>query len=109
MRCCCYLLATSYLSRFCRRVSVQSQLNLDQNRLKGAICLGDSFPYHHVALPARNIRKDRVNRTLKRFDSLPAPKHMVLPSHDTLQHSPTTTRPSYNLGRKTTQQPQFYV
>ena len=30
MRYCCYLLATSYLSRFSRRVSVQSQLKLDQ-------------------------------------------------------------------------------
>ena len=30
MRYCCYLLATSYLSRFSGRVSVQSQLNLDQ-------------------------------------------------------------------------------
>ena len=49
----------------------------------------------HVALPARNIRKDKVNRTLNRFDSLPAPKHIVLLGYDTLQHSPTTTRPYY--------------
>ena len=63
----------------------------------------------HVALPARNIRKDKVNRTLNRFDSLPAPKHIVLLGYDTLQHSPTTTRPFYNLGRKTMQQPQFYA
>ena len=63
----------------------------------------------HVALPARNIRKDMVNRTLNRFDSLPAPKHIVLLGYDTLQHSPTTTRPYYNLERKTMQQPQFYA
>ena len=80
-----------------------------KHRLKAAICLAKSFPCHHVTLPARNIRNDWVNRTFNRFDSPPAPKHMILPGHDTSQHSLTTIRSSYNLGRKTIQQPQFHA
>ena len=37
-----------------------------------------------------------------RFDGLLAQKHMVLQGHDIMHHSPTITRPSYNLGGKTT-------
>ena len=71
-----------------------------KHRLKAAICLAESFPCHRITLPARNIRKDWVKRTLNMFDSLPAPKHMILLGHDTSQHSPTFTRSSYNLGKK---------
>ena len=80
-----------------------------KHRLKAAINLAESFPCHRVTLPAQNIRKDRINRTLNRFDSLSAPKQMILLGHDTSQHSPTFTRSSYNLGRKTIQQPQFHA
>ena len=35
-----------------------------------------------------------------RFDGLLAQKHMVPQGHDITHHSPTITRPSYNLGGK---------
>ena len=60
MRYCCYLLATSYLSRF------------------------DGLPVW----------------SLNRFDGLPALKHMVLLGHEIQQHTPTITKPSYNLEGK---------
>ena len=35
-----------------------------------------------------------------RFDGLLAQKHLVLQGHEITHHSPTITRPSYNLGLK---------
>ena len=80
-----------------------------KHRLKAAICLAESFTRHHVALAARDIRKDREHRTLNRFPGLPVQKHMVLLGHEISHHIPTITRPPYNLGGKTTKQAQFCV
>ena len=55
-----------------------------KHRLKAAICLAESFTRHHVALAARNIREDRVNRTLNRFHGFTRSRTTVLPSQDPL-------------------------
>ena len=88
--CCCYLLVTSYFSRFCCRVSVQYHLK----------CFTENFPCPYVALAAPNTKKDRVNGTLNRFDGLPAPKHIVLIGHNILQHSPIITKTLLQFARE---------
>ena len=66
-----------------------------KHRLKAATCFAENLPCHHVALAARNIRKDS-KKTLNRFEGLPARKHMVLLSHDTSQRS----RPQLPFGKQ---------
>ena len=91
MHCCCYLLAT-YLDS----VAVfRSKVSLNSTETQVKSCF-------HVALAARIIRKNKVNRTLNRFDGLPAQKHLRSLAHDIWHYSLTIVRPSYNFGGKTT-------
>lgn len=71
-----------------------------KHRLKAAISLAENLPCLHVVLASRNIRKDRVNATLNRFDGLSVPKHMVLLGHNISQHNSFHYKTLLQFGRE---------